>query len=576
MRRPYIGPLAVIVLVSAIALFTSSDDMSPTVDETHYAGLGRYLAERGDWSYRSAALHPPLSYYMNSLLLGGLDIPEQVWNAPSQDERGRRLFRIGPGERVVTLTRIPNRILFLILVVMVFLEGRRLFGDGAALAAALFTAVEPNLLAHAGVATPDLPLTAMFFWAVMRFLRHRREGGATHLVLAGVALGLALLSKYTSVLLIGILPLLALAAERGDRRRFARLFRSFALIVVVALAVLYAGYLPLWVHHDGADRPPAIRAALPAPYVDGIAYQLKANEGHRAFFFGRVSDGGWTLYYPAALLVKTPIPLLLLSVTGLWMLAAVPARRRDAFLIALPPAALLLFFVVAGRIQIGVRYLLPAYPFLALAAGYAVAKLLGTGAMRRAAGVVLTGWMVGGTAAAWPHFIPYFNEAAGGAEGGVRILGDSNLDWGQDLPGLKRWLEEKGYGGVYLAYFGNADPSRYGIRFRYLPGWLYKPMEAVRAGASYHPEPELLAISRSTYQGFWLPDEKLYRWVDDYPRVASIGHSIDVYDIGADPSVHDKLALIYKRAGMEDYMKGELIRGMDEERKAALKRKGGK
>lgn len=568
MDRKLIGAIAALVCLTAVLLLTSSGQMSPTVDETHYAGLGRYLIETGDWSIRGAILHPPLPYYLNSMLLGGLEIPDEVWKASHQDERGRLLFRIAPGDGLLTRTRIANMVLLLLLVVLVWIEGRRLWGDVGGAVAAFVTALEPNLLAHAGVATPDLPLAIAFFWAVMRFWRYCREGGRGNLALAGVALGVALLTKYTALLLIGILPLLAVTGF-ANRRRLA----AFPIICLIALAVLHAGYLPALLH-GGEEGEPAIRFGLPAPYLDGIQYQLRANTGHRAFFLGEVSEGGWLHYYPVAFLVKTPIPLLVLAITGFWMLFAVPLRRRHAVRILLPPLALALFFIVVSRLNIGLRYLLPIYPFLALAAGHGAAELLKRPARKFAfSALILLAWMLLGTLRAWPHFIPYFNEAAGGSDGGIRLLADSNLDWGQDLPGLKKWLDHNSYEGVYFAYFGNADPSRYGIRFRYLPGWLYTPRRMMKEGVDYHPEPELLAISRSVYQGFWLPDAKLYHWLDDYPRVASIGHSIDVYDIGGDPAVHDKLAMIYKRAGRHDYLKDELILGMEEER-AARREKG--
>ncbi len=537
--------------------------MSPTVDETHYAGLGRYLAERGDWSLKGANLHPPLPYYLNSILLSGIEIPDEVWRASHQDERGRRLFGIGAGDDLLTRTRIPGMVLFLLLILLVWLEGRRLFGDRGGLFAAFFTALEPNLLAHAGVATPDLPLTIAFFWAVTRFWRYCTKGGWGNMAIAGVALGVALLTKYTALLLIGILPLMALTAF-SHRRRLA----LFPGMCTIALLVLHVGYLPALLH-GGDGESPAIRSGLPAPYLEGINFQLGANSGHRAFFLGEVAEGGWLHYYPVALLAKTPLPLLLLGGAGFWMLFAVPLRRRHAVRILLPPLTLILFFMLISRINIGLRYLLPAYPFVALAAGHAAAELMKRPSKKFVLPtILLLAWMLLGTLRAWPHFIPYFNEAAGGSDGGVRLLADSNLDWGQDLPGLKKWLDDNRYEGVYLAYFGNASPSRYGIQFRYLPGWLYTPRAALKEGVAFHPDPELLAISRSVYQGFWLPDPKLYHWLDDYPRVASIGHSIDVYNIGGDPAVHDKLALIYKRAGRQDYLRDELMLGMEDERAA--------
>jgi len=74
------------------------------------------------------------------------------------------------------------------------------------------------------------------------------------------------------------------------------------------------------------------------------------------------------------------------------------------------------------------------------------------------------------TLAARPHFIPFFNVLAGGTKGGINLLSDSNLDWGQGLPVLRRWMAARGVEKVNLCYFGTADPAAYGISFVPLAG----------------------------------------------------------------------------------------------------------
>src|SRR5206468_11204129 len=73
----------------------------------------------------------------------------------------------------------------------------------------------------------------------------------------------------------------------------------------------------------------------------------------------------------------------------------------------------------------------------------------------------------------YPHYLAYFNELAGGPRNGYKRLVDSNLDWGQDLKGLKRWADEKRLDAthpLYLSYFGTADPRYYQIPHINLPG----------------------------------------------------------------------------------------------------------
>ena len=550
---PRLVPVAAVLL-----MIGSAAKMSLTVDEAHYIGLGKYLVETGDWGLKGAWLHPPLSFYANSALLFPRSVPDSVWNVPAQDGRGRALCRTMRGNRMLLVTRLPGILLAAALFLLVFREARRAFGPAGGGAALLLAAFEPNLLAHGSLATPDLPLAATFLWAVFRFRRAVVEGGARNVLLAGVALALALLSKYTAVLLVAILPATALGA--GHTRRLVP--RTLA-VLAIALAVLHAGYVPFYLH--GARSGPSLRdGILPGPYREGIDYQSRANAGHLAFFRGEISREGWRAYYPVALLAKTPIPLLLLAAAGAVGLAR-RKRRATASWLLVPPLLFLLFFVVESHIDIGVRYVLPVYPFLALLGGSAASRVTG----RCGAAVVgaLLLWHVAGAAVAYPHFLSYFNEAVGGPEGGAAILSDSNIDWGQDLPGLGDFLERHGYEGCYLAYFGNGDPERWGIRFRYAPGWLYLPPRRLYdAGLLFHPDPELVAISRFVMQGVRFPNPKPYRWLERYPRVATIGHSILVYDIGGDPSAHDELARAYKMAGRLDYFRDELLVGMEEEK----------
>jgi hypothetical protein len=135
------------------------------------------------------------------------------------------------------------------------------------------------------------------------------------------------------------------------------------------------------------------------------------------------------------------------------------------------PAALTLGLAVRSSLDIGLRHVLPAYPPLFLAAGWAFSAALARA--RRAAlaaGALLAAGLAAESVAAAPDYLAFFNAAAGGSRGGVRHLGDSNLDWGQDLPLLAAWQARHPEEPLYLAYFGLVDPAFYGIRYRNLPG----------------------------------------------------------------------------------------------------------
>ncbi len=541
---------AILALAGGLSLYTAAAK-GATIDETHYIGVGRHLVTYGEWNLGGAIFHPPLSYYLNSIRTPGL-VHDAAEIRTNHDELGRRLLAQADGTEMLQRARWPFVPVHLLGVLLVFAAGCRWFGRGAGLAAALFYALEPTVLAHASLATQDSLLTVLFFASVVLTEQWVRGGSRRHLVAAGVVTGLALLAKYSALLLVGILPVLViLSLAPGTRRAgFLRLLASCG----IAFVILHVGYLPLYLNGGGTEY------ALPAPFVEGIFYQLGANadRGHPGFFLGRISADGWLAYFPVGLAVKSSVALLIAAAIGVVARIAVlrgaqsAGRRRAELWLWLAPLAFLGFFVFVSNLTIGVRYVLPVYPFLALLAGCGIAYLFSNrGILPRALAVVLILLVPVTAIVACPDYLPYFNEFAGGTEGGKALLGDSNLDWGQDLPGLAAWMRENDVPTVYLSYFGHDDPKRYGIAYHYVPGWTYSPDVDFATGRSIpDASRDYLAIGRTLLQGFTLPEPDLFHWLYHYERVALIGGSIEVFDLAGSGVAHENLAGIYERVGM--------------------------
>jgi len=187
-------------------------------------------------------------------------------------------------------------------------------------------------------------------------------------------------------------------------------------------------------------------------------------DGRPAFLLGKYSDNGWWNYFLIDFLLKTPIPTLVLIIASLaFYKAGNVLRWREAVFLLVP---VLVFFAVTSqsKMAIGVRHILPVYPFLFVF----VSRLVTVQFRNRylapllvAASVVLTGISSVRTA---PHQLAYFNEILGGPDRGYYHLSDSNIDWGQGLKGLKSYIEKEKLPVIYLSYFGTAPPSYYGIR----------------------------------------------------------------------------------------------------------------
>src|SRR5512139_3263401 len=163
---------------------------------------------------------------------------------------------------------------------------------------------------------------------------------------------------------------------------------------------------------------------------------------------------------------------------------------------------------MAGSLNVGIRYLLPILPLLFL---FAARRGIGTARpawLRYALSGVLVVWQVGVALLAYPHYLAFFNQASGGPDNGYQLLADSNLDWGQDLPGLAKYLQEHSISQVYLSTFGHTDPAYYGINSVALPGW---PPD--RGGPPFYPlnpQPGIYAISASNLVGVQLYDQDAF------------------------------------------------------------------
>jgi hypothetical protein len=198
---------------------------------------------------------------------------------------------------------------------------------------------------------------------------------------------------------------------------------------------------------------------------------------------------------------------------------------------------------MTSHLNLGVRHLLPIYPFLYVLAGSLVPEL---DRWRRASRIVALLIMVGVIAVSsrivffpayglrWqivaPHYLAYFNELAGGPDNGYKELADSNLDWGQDLKNLKLWLVAHDIKDpIYLSYFGTADPHYYGISHYNLSGrYLFEPQQ----GFDVLKPGGIIAISATTLQGVYLSPAERDGWrqvLQHSVRVDTVGYSIFIY-----------------------------------------------
>jgi 4-amino-4-deoxy-L-arabinose transferase-like glycosyltransferase len=213
---------------------------------------------------------------------------------------------------------------------------------------------------------------------------------------------------------------------------------------------------------------------LPEAYLYGAAWTHKISDcGSPKYLAGEVSSTGWYSYFPIAFVLKTPLPTMLLLLAG--VAAGVSGRaawRRNAALLSglATFGAVYAAVAIVSRFNIGQRHLLPIYPAVFIVAGAAAVWMRSR--LGRWSVVVAVVWLAGANVRICPQYLGYFNELSGGPAHGPRYLVDSNVDWGQDLKRLAAWAQRHPGEEIKLAYFGSADPTRYGFKCRALPSYL--------------------------------------------------------------------------------------------------------
>jgi len=581
-----IGLLSFMLLM---AFFSVKDD-SLTMDEASHLPAGySYLTQK---DMRINPEHPPLIKELAGfplLFIRSINFPYDI-DGWQKDINGQWnygfyfLYKMGnPAEKMIFWGRMPMLSVLLLLGIYLFKWTRELFGNRASLLALFLFSFSPTFLAHGRLVTTDVGAATGIFIATYYFIKFLKEKTKKSLIIAGITLGLAELTKFSAILLLpffGVLIFVWAVSQTAGWRSFLKTFLIylgyFIAIIAIAYLVVFPFYQYLVLNYPAerqvrdsrfllssfAFRPlanlvvwladkPVLRAY--GQYALGLLMVMqRATGGHTTYFLGEVSAAGWKSYFPFVYLVKETLTFHVLTLTALlyslWRLIERWPNKpfwqngfRRIFQwseLHLPELAMLVFIglywasSINSPLNIGVRHLLPTFPFVMVLVGGTISQLLKPPYLKVKFGflAILILWQTIAIVRIYPHFLSYFNELIGGPNNAYIYTVDSNLDWGQDLKRLKKWLDDKGIDKIYVDYFGGSDASYY-LKEKFLP-WqgTHDPKEL--------PKRSYLAVSATFLQGgrgkpapgFDQP-WGYYLWLNKYTPITKIGYSIFVYYI---------------------------------------------
>jgi 4-amino-4-deoxy-L-arabinose transferase-like glycosyltransferase len=435
-----------LVLLGSIRIAATYTVFSHTLDETAHIGCGMEWLQFG--TYRIEPQHPPLARIMAAIgpYLLGNRLPANLDRMAMLKDGAMVLYSGHDYDLSLAVSRLGILPFFWVGCLVVYVWGRRYFGGAVAALAVFLFSFLPPVLAHAGLSTTDMALTAFLGAAFLSGYIWLEEPTRAHAIWFGVCTALMMLSKFSGMAFLPVsagLALLWYAAT--DRPSTARLMRSlreraptFGLAVLLACGLIWAGYRFSFGKVDFTSW------RLPAPELyAGIQSVMRHNDlGHTGYLLGARSHTGFWYFYEVALAVKTPLGFLALLFAGIVM-AFRDARRYRQLWPALLFSLGILLVGAFSHINIGIRHVLPIYIGFALTAAAALARAMENSDAPRwvpAAAGLMTLWMVVSSLTAHPDYLPYFNELAGSHP--ENILVDSDLDWGQDMKRLSARLKQ--------------------------------------------------------------------------------------------------------------------------------------
>ena len=481
---------ALLALLFFALYFSTILNKSATFDEPIIIASGNYYLTH--YNNRINAENPP---FLKSLLA----LPTLVMNITSPKTNPDLFYTYNPNlsfkygsnflysnnyNIILLISRSINIIITILFALSIYLSINYLLKDRilSLLCVVLFL-IQPNIIANGRLATLDIGVAMLMFGSSMLLYKYYHSRQKRWLIYTGVILGLALLSKYTAILLIPIILIQVLILFLINKEKRVR----NTLLILLTLFIISSITICLFYFNSNYklllfNRPfnsslintvfnnvitSKIPILLPTNYLKGLDIVSSINSaGYSTVFWGNFYKETVNIwyYYIVVMLVKIPIPILIFTIIGSICILVKHYRNKDLFFFLVPPVIIFICFSFFTDRQLGIRYILPIFPYIIIATAYGI-NVLNNYRYKFAKYVsyLFVLWIIFESFSVYPNYLTYFNQFVGGSKNGYKYFADSNLDWGQDLPSVKKWLKKENNPKIYFFYFGPVSPELYNI-----------------------------------------------------------------------------------------------------------------
>ena len=536
MKIPNIYSVTILLLIASlysVISYSSIIDKSATVDEPIIITSGYNFLKTGNNEINSE--NPPILKSILAIPLLFMNIKEESfsnkvkynsYNPVHNTTYGSKFIFNNDYSSILTYSRIINIIITILLSLFIYFTAKDLWGNKYGLLAYFLFLAFPCVLANGRLATLDTGISLIMFafqYSLFKFIFYNNKN-KFFLILSGIFLGLAMLSKFTGILII---PIALLQLFIICHNKIPKTKALYYILIIFLLAsgciffiyslnginlMLYSrdfkSHLLSFLNNVFFKNIPLL---IPTQYIKGFDIVSFFNsKGFPNIFLGNFYPHGASFwyYYIIILLFKVPIPYILLTILGFIAVTINKYKSKIYYFFIIPPVLIFLTFSFLTDRQLGIRYIIPIFPYIALLATYAFRKIYSQKKIIFHSGLYFIIILIlFENMKIYPDYLAYFNQFIGSETNSRFYFADSNLDWGQDLPGLKKWIKNNNKPEIYLIYYGPTNPELYQIK--------------------NSKKPKYIAVSVTMM--YYHSQSKIMQKIRQITPVGNIGYSIYIY-----------------------------------------------